>query len=120
MSKKQSLSQSDSDLNRPDYGKAFRIIRAAFGLRQGDLAQRLPVTASQLSLIEAGKRQPSLRVVNALAEAVGVPAALVSVLASTENQLDASSEEFADLARALLRLLVSAKVNPQRPLVLDT
>jgi transcriptional regulator with XRE-family HTH domain len=32
----------------------------------------MPIGASQLSLIEAGKRQPSLRVVNALAQAVGV------------------------------------------------
>lgn len=104
---------------KPDYAKAFRIIRAAFGLRQADLAQRLPVTASQLSLIEAGKRQPSLRVVNALADAVGVPPALVSVLAATESQVDASSAEFSDLARALLRLLVSARGDPQRTLALS-
>lgn len=104
---------------KPDYAKAFRIIRAAFGLRQSDLAERMPVTASQLSLIEAGKRQPSLRVVNALAEAVGVPAALVSLLASTDADLvDGSNEHVSDLARALLRLLVSAKSDPQRSLAL--
>ena len=105
---------------KPDYAKAFRIIRAAFGLRQSDLAERMPVTASQLSLIEAGKRQPSLRVVNALAEAVGIPAALVSVLASTEEDLVGSSNEhISDLAKALLRLLVSAKSDPQRALALN-
>lgn len=105
---------------KPDYAKAFRVIRAAFGLRQSDLAERMPVTASQLSLIEAGKRQPSLRVVNALAEAVGIPSALVSLLASTEDQLAASSnEDVSDLARALLRLLVSAKRDPQRALALN-
>jgi transcriptional regulator with XRE-family HTH domain len=100
-----------------DYAKAFRIIRAAFGLRQSELAERMPITASQLSLIEAGKRQPSLRVVTGLANAVGVPAALISVLASTaDDVLSKSDEDLSDLARALLRLLVSAKQEPQRSL----
>jgi XRE family transcriptional regulator, fatty acid utilization regulator len=100
-----------------NYGKAFRIIRAAFGLRQSDLAERMPISASQLSLIEAGKRQPSLRVVNALAAAVGIPAALISLLASTTEDVETkSNDELSDLARALLRLLVSAKEEPQRPL----
>jgi len=100
-----------------DYGKAFRIIRAAFGLRQAELAGRMPITASQLSLIEAGKRKPSLRVVNALADAVGVPSALISLLASTEKEFEGKPDsDLSDLARALLRLLVCAKEQPQRGL----
>jgi transcriptional regulator with XRE-family HTH domain len=103
-----------------DYAKAFRIIRAAFGLKQSELAARMPVTASQLSLIEAGKRQPSLRVVDALAVAVGVPSALVSLLATPTGDLTKKpDEEISDLARALLRLLVSAKEDPQRSLNLS-
>lgn len=100
-----------------DYAKAFRIIRAAFGLRQSELAERMPITASQLSLIEAGKRQPSLRVVDGLAAAVGVPPALISLLASSPEDVEGQSEaDRADLARALLRLLVTAKGEPQRSL----
>lgn len=100
-----------------NYGKAFRIIRAAFGLKQSELAERMPITASQLSLIEAGKRQPSIRVIDELASAVGVPTALVTLLASTTQDVVArSDEEISDLARALLRVLVSAKEEPQRPL----
>ncbi len=105
------------NLMQQDYAKAFRIIRAAFGLRQSELAERMPITASQLSLIEAGKRQPSLRVVNGLANAVGVPAALISLLASTADDVESKSDEdISDLARALLRLLVSAREEPQRSL----
>jgi len=104
----------------PDYAKAFRIVRAAFGLRQADLAERMPITASQLSLIEAGKRQPSLRVVDALARAVGVPAALVTLLASPAAEVESQSDsEISDLARALLRVLISAKEEPQGHLQLD-
>lgn len=100
-----------------NYGKAFRIIRAAFGLRQSELAARMPITASQLSLIEAGKRQPSVRVIDGLASAVGIPTALISLLASTPDDVEAQSDEdIADLSRALLRLLVSAKEDPQQSL----
>jgi XRE family transcriptional regulator, fatty acid utilization regulator len=100
-----------------NYAKAFRIIRAAFGLRQSELAERMPVSASQLSLIEAGKRKPSLRVVNSLAAAVGIPAALVSLLAANPVEVEAKSDDdISDLARALLRLLVAAKEEPQRSL----
>ena len=100
-----------------NYAKAFRIIRAAFGLKQSELAARMPITASQLSLIEAGKRQPSLRVVNGLAAAVGVPAALIALLASAPRDVESKSDEdMSDLARALLRLLVTAKEEPQQAL----
>jgi transcriptional regulator with XRE-family HTH domain len=100
-----------------NYAKAFRIIRAAFGLKQSELAERMPITASQLSLIEAGKRQPSLKVVNALATAVGVPAALITLLASAPSDLESKFDrDISDLARALLRLLVTATEEPQRAL----
>lgn len=101
----------------PNYAKAFRIIRAAFGLQQTELAARMDVSSSQLSLIEAGKRQPSLRVVNALAKAVRVPAALVSVLAATSSDIASRDDgEFSDLARALLRSLVAAEEEDRPPI----
>lgn len=98
-----------------DYAKAFRVVRAAFGLKQAELADRMPITASQLSLIEAGRRQPSLRVVDALAEAVGVPTALIALLASAPQEMESKKDdEISDMARALLRLLISAKEEPDR------
>lgn len=107
-------------MQQQDYAKAFRVIRAAFGLRQSELAERMPITASQLSLIEAGKRQPSLRVVSGLASAVGIPSALISLLASTSEEVASKPDsDLSDLARALLRLLVAAKEEPQRSLSLE-
>lgn len=92
-----------------DYAKAFRILRAAFGLRQAELAERLSIGASQLSLIESGRRRPSLKTVDELARALGVPKALVVLLASEPGQLDRQANaDIEDLSRALLRLLVSA------------
>lgn len=103
-----------------DYAKAFRIVRAAFNLRQADLAPRLNITPSQLSLIEAGKRQPSLKVVNALARAVNMPAPLVTLLASSaEDVASTTADNVGDLAKALLRLLVAAKDEPQHSFRLE-
>lgn len=103
-----------------NYAKAFRIIRAAFGLQQSELAARMGISSSQLSLVEAGKRQPSLRVVSALARAVGVPPSMVSLLASTaQDVVSRQDAEISDLARALLRLLVSAQEEPQQALRLE-
>jgi len=103
-----------------NYARAFRIIRAAFGLKQAELAARVPITASQLSLIEAGKRTPSLRVVNGMANAVGIPPALVSLLASSAAEIDSDqNQHISDLARTLLRMLVSTREESQRSLDLD-
>jgi transcriptional regulator with XRE-family HTH domain len=107
-------------MDQPDFAKAFRIIRAAFGFTQSELAERMPITASQLSLIEAGKRQPSLRVVTGLARAVGVPAALISLLASPAAEISSKSDaEIFGLANTLLRLLVAAREDPQGRLPLN-
>jgi XRE family transcriptional regulator, regulator of sulfur utilization len=92
---------------RTDFAKAFRVIRAAQGWQQADMARKLGISASQLSLIEAGKRQPSLRVVEDLAEAVQIPTPLVMLLGSDEENL--ANQDMSALGGALLRLLVSTR-----------
>jgi transcriptional regulator with XRE-family HTH domain len=100
-----------------DYAKAFRIIRAAFGLKQSELAGRVGVTSSHLSLIESGGRQPSLRVINNVAGELEIPSALITLLASSADELTKrSDQDISDLSRVLLRLLVDARAEPQREL----
>lgn len=98
------------------YGKAIKIARTAYGLSQSALAERLSVGASQLSLIEANKRQPSVRVLHEIAAALDVPPHLLTLLASAPEDLDENVDpkHVAELARALLRVLVS--VGEQRTL----
>ena len=67
---------------KTDFAKAFRVVRAACGLSQAELAHRLGISASHLSLIEHGRRQPSLKVIGNLAQVAGVPPSLVMLLAS--------------------------------------
>lgn len=101
-----------------NYGRAVRICRTAFGLTQVELADRLSIGTSQLSLIESGKRQPSLKVLNEVSVALNVPPHLLTLLASQPEDLERpeNEQEIAELAKALLRFLVSAGEQPTLPL----
>ena len=99
---------------KTDFAKAFRVIRAAYGMQQAELASQIGISASQLSLIEKGKRQPSLKVVGGLAAAVDAPISLITLLAS--DPTDIANEDISSLATPLLRLLVNASGNQQRQL----
>lgn len=103
---------------KTDFAKAFRVIRAAYGLQQAELANRIGISASQLSLIEKGKRQPSLRVIGNLGTATGVPTSLITLLASDADEV--AVQDVSDLAKALLHLLVGASRDNQRTLPLGT
>jgi transcriptional regulator with XRE-family HTH domain len=93
-----------------DYARAFRIVRAAFGLKQSDLAARMSISVSQLSLIEAGKRNATSKVIEALAKATRVPAELVELLAASREEMGTkSNREIAEAAHVLLKLLVPSQ-----------
>lgn len=91
-----------------NYGRAIRIVRTARGLTKSQLAARLSIGASYLSLIEAKKREPSLSVLEEISNALRVPPHLMTLLASDASDLDDpnNSEQIANLARSLLHLLV--------------
>jgi transcriptional regulator with XRE-family HTH domain len=56
-----------------DLGKAIKLVRTAAGMRQGAVAKQVGVSANYLSLIENGKREPSVSFLRKLASALGVP-----------------------------------------------
>ena len=92
---------------KPHYARAFRIIRAAFGLKQSELAARMSISVSQLSLIEAGKRNATKAVIGALAKATKLPVRLVQLLAASSAEVSQKpSREISDAALVLLKLLV--------------
>jgi transcriptional regulator with XRE-family HTH domain len=103
-----------------DYGKAIRIVRTAHGLTQAELAERLSIGSSQLSLIEAGRRKPSVDVLAEIANALGIPSHMLTLLASEPEDIDVDDHrhgpEIAELAKALLKLLISAGRQPTLPL----
>ena len=58
-------------------GRIIKTLRVAAGLNQKQLAEQLKISASALSLIESGEREPSMTVLKAVSRYFGVP---VSVL----------------------------------------
>jgi transcriptional regulator with XRE-family HTH domain len=56
------------------FGKKVREIRLARKLSQGDVSRRLGLHRSYISGIERGVRNPSLKVVEKIARALGVKA----------------------------------------------
>jgi transcriptional regulator with XRE-family HTH domain len=100
------------------YGRAIKIVRTAHGLTQAQLADRLSVGASHLSLIEAGKRTPSLDVLQEIAVALVVPLHLLTLLASNPSEFDSpeNAARVTEVAKTLLHLLSSSGEQPTLPL----
>ena len=101
-----------------NYGRAIRIVRTAYNLSQAELVDRLSIGPSHLSLIEAGKRQPSVKVLKEISEALQVPPHLLTLLASDPAEIEDpnSAKQISELAYALLRLLVSGSEQPRLPM----
>jgi transcriptional regulator with XRE-family HTH domain len=88
-----------------NFGRAIRLCRAAFNLSQAELAERAGVTASYLSLLESGQRQPSVGTIKKLCKALGVPVDLLMLLAAGREE----GTDMQRLSEALLKLLVTAE-----------
>ena len=58
-------------------GQIIKILRAAIGLKQKDLADKVGIQPHYLSLVEAGKREPSLAVLRKIASELDVPLSLL-------------------------------------------
>lgn len=57
-------------------GKTIRVLRIAAGKKQKDLAAAVRIQPNSLSLIESGKREPSLSLLRSIANALDVPTGL--------------------------------------------
>jgi transcriptional regulator with XRE-family HTH domain len=70
-----------------NYGKAIKMLRASRGLQQRELAKKLGLDSSYVSLLESGKRVPSLQVLELLSSKLRVPSYLIMLLASEDKDL---------------------------------
>jgi transcriptional regulator with XRE-family HTH domain len=102
-----------------NFGRAIRIVRTAHGLTKAQLARRLSIGASHLSLIERGQRKPSVEVLDEISAVLRIPPHLLALLASEPGDLDdpKNAEQVAELARSLVRVLVAAGEQPALPLL---
>jgi transcriptional regulator with XRE-family HTH domain len=95
-----------------NYAKAIRIARALADVSQRELAKRISVDASLISLLERGQRKPSLKTLENIAESLGLPFHLFALLASEVKDAKVSkAEEIHQLAVALTKLLLRGDGN---------
>ncbi len=68
-------------------GRAIRWFRQRQGISQGDVASRADCSVSYLSLLENGKRDPTLSTVTRIAGALQVPVGTLFLVASDPAEL---------------------------------
>src|SRR5260370_39350148 len=90
-----------------DYGKALRLARALSGLQQQQLAKVADIDASYISLIEQGKRTPSLKFINRLSRAIGIPPHLFTFLAMEREDTEfLEPTELTSIGESLTKLVL--------------
>ncbi len=91
-----------------DYGRAIRILRAIADLQQRELARIAGVDASLISMIEKGKRKPSLLSIEQITTALKVPQHLFTLLAAEPKDLKtAHPHELQKATESLARMLLT-------------
>jgi len=89
-----------------DIGKAIKLCRTQKGWTQVNLSKRTGIAISHVSMIERNQRDPSMKAIQAIAEAFGMPLNVLVFLAAERNELGGISNELKDkLSRAALELL---------------
>lgn len=96
-----------------NYGKALRLARALSGLQQQQLAEKAEIDASYISLIEQGKRTPSIKFIHKLSKAIGIPPYLFTFLAmESEDTEFLDKAELASIGEALTKFVLNYGPNP--------
>jgi transcriptional regulator with XRE-family HTH domain len=91
-----------------DFAKALRVSRAACGVSQQELAKAAGLSPSYVSLIESGKREPTIASMRKLAKALEIPVDLMMLLAiESGDQSKASGQAISQIAQSLLAMLTS-------------
>jgi len=67
------------------FGNILRQLRNAKGWPQEELAMRLEISRSHIGRLETGEKQPSLKMLFRLADALEVPAS--AIIAEMENEI---------------------------------
>jgi len=82
--------------------KALKTVREVHRMQQGELAERLGISRSHLSEIEAGKKAASVELLHKFAEVFDVPA---STFLSFAEALEGPSERRQKNAKRLMQVL---------------
>ena len=87
-------------------GHALRVCRLAKKLSLDALAEAAGLSQSYLSMIEAGKREPTIPTLEKISSALGVPLPILFFLASEQDELKGLDEKTASsLSAAVLNVM---------------
>lgn len=101
-----------------DIGRAIRFCRQQKGLTQPQLAERAELSASYLSVLEKGKRDPSLSSLQGIARGLGVPLSVLMFVAAEPSDVETLSPDLQEkLAAATMKLLAASRDDRQSALV---
>lgn len=89
-----------------DLGRAIKLCRTQRNLTQEQLANRIGISKSYLSLIERGRRDPNFSTIKEIASALEVPVSILVFLATDGEELESISPELAaKLSHTTLKLI---------------
>jgi transcriptional regulator with XRE-family HTH domain len=69
-------------------GEYIRSLRASAGLTQRQLATDVGISPSLLSHVEAGRREPTIRLLRDISRVLGIPTAALFAVALDESSTD--------------------------------
>lgn len=88
-------------------GRAIRFARAARDISQQELASRVAISPSYLSLLETGKKEPSLTMIRSIARGLSVSEDVLILTAIDYQSIrSADVDTLAALSEQLLRAAV--------------
>jgi transcriptional regulator with XRE-family HTH domain len=90
-------------------GRSIKLCRTNRGMSQEELAKKVGLSISYISLIEQGKRDPPMSTVEEMADALGVPVSLLTFLAAEAGDLKGVPEDVRDKLSGIAYKLLNAK-----------
>ncbi|BFU91903.1 MAG: hypothetical protein NTAFB01_30900 [Nitrospira sp.] len=104
--------------HKPDVqvGHTIKILRTALGIKQKDFANRLDIQPHYLSLIESGKREPSLQLLRSIARKLNVPVGLLFWEGEERSRIHTGTEqeELLKHIRSLLLQMETARLKEKK------
>jgi transcriptional regulator with XRE-family HTH domain len=85
-------------------GSAIKLIRTANGVKQRDLAKKVNATPNYLSLIEAGKREPSISFLKMLAKELEVPISMFFLWQEPPSSIPLQDRQLRELRDLIVHL----------------
>lgn len=76
-----------------EIGHALKVCRSAKKLSLDELAALAGISQSYLSMLESGKREPTLSTIEKVANGLGIPTPIVLFLAANKGELEGLDAE---------------------------